>query len=167
MFQRVVIGIFSIMLNDSMEIFIDDFTPYGVNFEDALQNLEKILKRCVQAHLSFSTKKCHMMMNKGILLGHFISSQGIQVDPSKVRVVQALPIPRTQTDVIRFLGHAGYYRRFIKKFSKITSTLFVLLMKNVELKWIDLCQKSFDELKHQLFIAPILRGSNWELPSHI
>eukprot|EP00253_Pinus_taeda_P033640 PITA_33640 len=83
-FQRAVIGIFSDMLNDSMEIFMDDFTPYGVTFENALQNVEKVLKRCVQSHLSLRTKKCHMMMNEGIVLGNFISFQGIQVDPSKV-----------------------------------------------------------------------------------
>lgn len=107
-FQRAVIEIFSDMLNESMEIFMDDFTPYVVTFEDELQNLEKVLKRCVQAHLSLSTKKCHMMMNEGIVLGHFISFQGIQVDPSKVQVIQTLPIPRTQTDVRSFLGHARY-----------------------------------------------------------
>eukprot|EP00253_Pinus_taeda_P013909 PITA_13909 len=73
------------MLNDSMEIFMDDFTPYGVTFEDALQNLEKVLKHCVQAHISLSTEKCHMMTNEGIVLGHFISFQGIQVDPFKVQ----------------------------------------------------------------------------------
>jgi hypothetical protein len=65
------------MLNESMEIFMDDFTPYGVSFQEALQNLEKVLKRCIQAHLSLSIEKCHMMMSEGIVLGHFISSQGI------------------------------------------------------------------------------------------
>jgi hypothetical protein len=76
-FQRAVLGIFSDMLNDSMEIFMDDFTPYGVSFQEALENLEKVLKRCIQAQLSLSTEKCHMMMSEGVVLGHFISSQGI------------------------------------------------------------------------------------------
>eukprot|EP00253_Pinus_taeda_P006346 PITA_06346 len=155
------------MLNDSLEIFMDDFTPYGVTFEDALQNLEKVLKRCIEAHLSLSTEKCHMMMNQGIVLGHFISFLGIQVDPAKVQVIQTLPIPKTQTDVRSFLGHAGYYRRFIKNFSKIASLLFVLFMKNVEFKWTDGCQKAFNELKHQLSTTPILRGPDWALPFHI
>jgi hypothetical protein len=65
-FQRAVIGIFSNMINDSMEIFMDDFTPYGVYFEEALQNLEKVLKRCIQTHLSLNTEKCHMMMSEGM-----------------------------------------------------------------------------------------------------
>jgi len=138
-----------------------------VSFKDALQNLEKVLKHCVQAHLSLSTEKCCMMMNEGIVLGNFISFQGIQVDPSKIQVIQNLPIPRTQTDVRSFLGHAGYYRRFINFFSKIASPLFVLLMKNVEFKWNDLYQKAFDELKNQLSTTPILRGPDWALPFHI
>jgi len=162
-----VIGIFSDMLNDSLEIFMDYFTPYGVTFEDALRNLEKLLKRCIEAHLALSTEKCHMMMNQGIVLGHFISFLGIQVDPAKVQVIQTLPIPKTQTNVRSFLGHARYYRRFIKNFSKIASPLFVLLMKNAEFKWTDDCQKAFNELKHQLSTAPILRGPDWALPFHI
>eukprot|EP00253_Pinus_taeda_P034203 PITA_34203 len=155
------------MLNDSLEIFMDDFTPYGVNFEDALQNLEKVLKRCIEAHLALSTEKCHMMMNQGIVLGHFISFLGIQVDPAKIQVIQNLPIPKTQTEVRSFLGHAGYYRRFIKDFSKITSPLFVLLMKNAEFKWTDDCETAFNKLKHQLSTTPILRGPDWTLPFHI
>ena len=72
-------------------------------------------------------------MNQRIVLGHFISFLGIQVDPAKVQVIQTLPIPKTQTNVRSFLGHAGYYRRFIKDFSKIASPLFVLLMKMLNL----------------------------------
>jgi hypothetical protein len=166
-FQRAVLGIFSDMLNDSMEIFMDDFTPYGVSFQEALENLEKVLKRCIQAQLSLSTEKCHMMMSEGIVLGHFISSQGIQVDPSKIEVIKNLPTPKTQTDVRSFLGHAGYYRRFIKSFSKIASPLFVLLMKNAEFKWSNQCEEEFKTLKPKVSTAPILRGPDWKLPFHI
>ena len=109
-------------------------------------------------------KKCHMMMSEGVVLGHFISSQGIQVDPSKIQVIKDLPTPKNQTQVRSFLGHAGYYRRFIKNFSKIDSPLFVLLMKNVEFKWTNSCQEAFNTLKHQLSTAPILRGPDWTLP---
>jgi hypothetical protein len=108
-----------------------------------------------------------MMMSEGIVLGHFISSQGIQVDPSKIQVIKDLPTPKNPTKVRIFLGHAGYYRRFIKNFSKIASPLFVLLMKNAKFKWINSCQEAFNTLKHQLYTAPILRGPDWTLPFHI
>ena len=87
-----MIGIFSEMVNDCMEIFMDDFTPYGGSFDEALENLEKVLKRCEQTHLSLSTEKCHMMMNEGISFGHSISIAGIQVDPSKIKVILNIPI---------------------------------------------------------------------------
>ena len=104
------------MVNDSMEIFKDDFTPYGSEFEEALKNLERVLTKCEKTHLSLSTEKCHMMMTEGVILGHFISADGIQVDPSKIRVIENIPTPRTQKEVRSFLGHDGYYRRFIEFF---------------------------------------------------
>ena len=76
-FQRVVIIIFSEMVNNCMEIFMDNFTLYGSSFDEALRNLEKNLEHCEQTHLSMSTEKCHMMMSEGIVLGHFISTTGI------------------------------------------------------------------------------------------
>ena len=78
-----------------MEIFMDDFTPYGKDFEEALKNLEKVLTRCEQTQLSLSTKKCHMMMSEGVVLGHFISTDGTQVDPSKISVLKNIPTPGT------------------------------------------------------------------------
>ena len=94
---------------------MDDFTPYGRDFDEALENLKKVLIRCEQNQLSLSTEKCHMMMSEGVVLGHFIFANGIQVDPSKIKVIKNIPTPSTQKEVRSFLGHAGYYRRFIKK----------------------------------------------------
>ena len=111
---------------------MDDFTPYGDNFEEALTNLENVLKRCKETQLSLSTEKCHMMMMEGVVLGHYISSTGIQVDLAKIEVILQIPVPKTQKEVRSFLGHAGYYRRFIENFSKIASPLFNLLSKEIE-----------------------------------
>jgi hypothetical protein len=63
---------------------MDNFTPYGIDFDQSLTNLEKVLKICIHSHLSLSIEKCHMMMNEGVVLGHFISYAGIQVDPAKI-----------------------------------------------------------------------------------
>ena len=62
------------MVNDRMEVFMDDFTLYGNNFDEALRNLENVLERCEHTHLYLSTEKCHIMMSEGIVLGHFIST---------------------------------------------------------------------------------------------
>ena len=83
------------MVNDCMEVFMDDFTPYGNNFDEALKNLEKFIEQCEQTHLSLSTKKCHIMMSEGIVPGNFISPAGIQVDPAKIKVIANIPTPRS------------------------------------------------------------------------
>jgi hypothetical protein len=166
-FQRAIIGIFSDMVNECMEIFMDEFTPYGIDFNEALTNLEKFLKTCIQSHLSLSTEKCHMMMSEGVVLGNFISYAGIQVGLAKIQLILDIPTPSTQKEVRSFLGHAGYYRRFIKNFSKLTSPLFFLLTKDVDFRWTDNYELSFTDLKQKLSTAPILRGPNWALPFHI
>ena len=110
---------------------MDDFIIHGNTFEVARDNLEKVLKRCIDTNLSLSHEKCHMLMIEGIVLGHLISSKGIQVDPKKIQTIQDLPTLVTQKDVRSFLGHARYYRRFIRNFNKIASPLFALLGKDV------------------------------------
>ena len=92
-FQRAVIEILSEMVNDCMEVFMDDFTPYGNNFDESLSDLEIIQECCEQTHLSLSTEKCHMMMSKGIVLRNFISVAGIQVDLAKIKVIVNIPTP--------------------------------------------------------------------------
>ena len=71
---------------------MDDFTLYGNSFDEALENLEKVLKHCEWTHLSLSTKKCDMMMSEGVVLGHFISAIGIQVDLAKIKVISNIDI---------------------------------------------------------------------------
>ena len=78
---------------------MDDFTPYGKYFEEALKNLEKVLTHCEQIQLSLSNKKFHMMMSEGVVLGHFISADGIQIDPSKIKVTKNIPTLVTQKEV--------------------------------------------------------------------
>ena len=97
---------------------MDDFTPYGDAFETTLANLEKVLECCIQINVALSTKKCQMMMTGGILLGHYIFANKIKVDPTKIEVILKIPTPKTQKEVCSFLGHVGYYRRFIENFSK-------------------------------------------------
>lgn len=73
-FQRAILGNFSNLVNDSVEIYMDEFTPYGNSFTESLKNLQKVLERCKKMHFSLSTIKCHMMMKEGIVLGHLPSA---------------------------------------------------------------------------------------------
>ena len=96
-------------------------------------NLKKILKRCIEKKLVLNFEKCHFMVNQGIILGHIVSKKGIEVDKAKIDVIQTLPYPTCVREVRSFLGHAGFYRRFIKDFSKITRPMCLLLQKDVDM----------------------------------
>lgn len=142
---------------------MDDFTPYGDDFEPSLQTVEKVLEICIATRLCLSHEKCHMMMTEGLILGHYISTAGIQVDPSKIQVILLLPTPCTQTEVCSFLGFSGYYQRFIKNFSHFAAPLYALT-GNIDFIRTNKCDISFEELKWLVSIAPVLRGPNWDLP---
>lgn len=135
---------------------MDDFTPYGNSFEEGLEIFEKVLKICKQTHVSLSTVKCHMMREEGVVLGHFLSAVGIQVDPNKVEVILHFQVPKTPTQVHSFIGCASYYRRFIQNFAKITHPLFKLLTKDEDFLWTKYCEIAFTKIKGLVCTAPIL-----------
>ena len=156
----MVLSISSELVHDAVEIYMDDFTPYGSDFQEALSNLGKVLDKCIEMNLSLSLEKCEFFMTEGIVLGHAISQQGLQVDPNKIFIIQRVTPPQKVRDVIIFLGLARYYQRFIKDFSKLASPLFGLLGKDVKFVWSENCQEALDTLKSKLVTAPISRGPN-------
>jgi hypothetical protein len=89
------LGIFSYLIHDCVEIYIDDFISYGQTFEEALDYLEKVPKRCKTNNLSLSDEKCHMFLSEGIILGHHISLACIRVDPTKKEVTKNIPSPKS------------------------------------------------------------------------
>ena len=107
------------------------------------------------------------MVNQGIVLGHVISRRGIEVDKAKIELISKWPSPTNVKTVRRFLGHAGFYRRFIKDFSKIAKPLYKLLEKDAKFVWEKECHESFEELKSHLTTAPIVRAPNWQLPFEV
>ncbi|XP_019158165.1 PREDICTED: uncharacterized protein LOC109154882 [Ipomoea nil] len=166
-FQRCMVSIFSDYVGHMIEVFMDDFTVYGDSFDSCLHNLSLILKRCIESNLVLNSEKCHFMVNQGNVLGHVISSSGIEVDKAKVDIIESLPYPTTVREVRSFLGHAGFYRRFIKDFSKIALPLCKLLQKETSFEFDKKCKGAFDELKELLTSAPIIQPPNWNYPFEI
>ena len=107
------------------------------------------------------------MVNQGIILGHIISSRGIEVHKAKIELISKLPSPTNVKIVRQFLGHAGFYRRFIKDLSKIAKPLYKLLEKDAKFVREKECQESFEERKSHLTTAPIVRAPNWQLPFEV
>ncbi|KAK4407771.1 Retrovirus-related Pol polyprotein from transposon opus [Sesamum angolense] len=105
--------------------------------------------------------------DQGIVLGHVISSRGIEVDKAKVDLIVNLPYPTSVREIRSFLGHAGFYRRFIKDFAKIAQPLSQLLQKDANFVFGGDCQEAFDELKRALTSAPIIQPPDWSTPFEI
>ncbi|GJU67958.1 reverse transcriptase domain-containing protein [Tanacetum coccineum] len=139
-FQRCMVAIFHDMIEKTMEVFMDDFSVFG---------------------------KCHFMVKKGIVLGHKIFKFGIEVDKSKLDVIARLPHPTTVKGIRSFLGHAGFYRRFIQDFSKIARPMTHLLEKETPFIFSMECIEAFETLKMKLTQDPILVAPDWDLPFEI
>ncbi|GJT70923.1 reverse transcriptase domain-containing protein [Tanacetum coccineum] len=161
-FQRCMMAIFHDMIEKTMEVFMDDFSVFGDSFSSCLANLDRMLKRCEDTKLALNWEKSHFMVKEGIVLGHKISRKGIEVDKAKVDVISKLPHPTTVKGIRSFLGHAGFYRRFIKDFSKISRPMTHLLEKNTPFIFLENCILAFQTLKKKLTEAPILIAPNWD-----
>ncbi|GJT43470.1 hypothetical protein Tco_0952185 [Tanacetum coccineum] len=123
-------------------------------------NLDRMLARCKETNLVLNWEKCHFMVKEGIVLGHKISGAGIEVDRAKIDVIAKLPYPTNVKGVRSFLGHAGFYQRFIKYFSMISKLMNQLLMKDVKFDFSDDFKKVFNILKEKLTTAPIIISPN-------
>ncbi|GJR89511.1 reverse transcriptase domain-containing protein [Tanacetum coccineum] len=159
-----MMAIFHDMIEKTMEVFTDDFSIFGDSFDLCLSNLEKMLKRREDTNLFLNWEKCHFMCKEGIVLGHKISKSRIEVDRAKVDVIAKLPHPTTVKGVRSFLGHAGFYRRFIQDFSKIARPMTHLLEKETTFEFSKDCIDAFETLKKKLTEAPILVVPDWNLP---
>ncbi|KAL4313088.1 hypothetical protein GQ457_01G000070 [Hibiscus cannabinus] len=133
-FQRCMTAIFFDLNEDCLEIFMDDFSTFGDNFDNCLSNLEKVLKRCKETNLVLNWEKCHFMVDEGIVLGHKISSKGMEVDKAKIEVISKLPPPTTVKEQGR------------------------------QFEFNEDCTKAFNLLKQKLVTAPIVEPPDWKLP---
>ena len=129
-FERCMTAVLFDFLGNSFEVFMDDFSVFGNDFESCLTHLTKILEVCVKKRLVLSWEKSHFMLQERVVLGHIVSSKGLEVDKAKIEVIQNLPLPGTVRDLRSFLRHVGFYQRFIQDFAKVSMPLTTLLCKD-------------------------------------
>ncbi|RDX76661.1 Retrovirus-related Pol polyprotein, partial [Mucuna pruriens] len=143
---------------------MDDFMVYANTFDICLENLSRVLKRCIDTNIVLNFEKCHFMVTKGIVLGHLVSNKEIKVEKAKIDVITSLSNPTLVQDVRSFLGHVGFYRQIIRNFSKIAFPLSKLLQKDVDFVFNEASVEAFEELKTRLTSTPTLQAANWEPP---
>ncbi|GJT70262.1 reverse transcriptase domain-containing protein [Tanacetum coccineum] len=154
-------------IDEPPEVELKDLPPYlEYAFLEGYNKLPVIIAKdlSVKEKSALIKEKSHFMVKEGIVLGHKISKKGIEVDKAKIDVIAKLPHPTTVKGVRSFLGHAGFYRRFIKDFSKISRPMTHLLEKNTPFIFSDDCIQAFQTLKKKLTEAPILIAPDWDLP---
>ncbi|WVZ59366.1 hypothetical protein U9M48_009517 [Paspalum notatum var. saurae] len=149
-------SVFMNELDKFVVVFIDDILIYSKNEKEHEEHLRIVLARLREHKLYAKFSKCAFWLKEVGFLGHVLSEKGVAVDPSKVEAVLNWKQPESVTRIRSFLGLAGYYRRFIKDFSKIAKPMTSLTKKNVKFIWSPKCEEGFQELKKLLTTAPVL-----------
>ncbi|XP_022891970.1 uncharacterized protein LOC111406834 [Olea europaea var. sylvestris] len=156
--------IFSNMVGNIIEVFIDDFLVFGRSFKECLKHLGKLLQRREDINLISNWEKCHFIVQEEIVLRHLISVRGIEVNKAKIQVIEKLPPSTIMKGVGSFLGHTGFHRRFIKDYSKLSKPLCNLLEKSALFHFVEECLTAFNTLKEKLVSVPVLASPNWDYP---
>ena len=169
-FQRTMQQLFQeLILQKKVQVFIDDITITGDDFNSHLNNLHEVLSRLREANFTINGKKCKFAMPSCKVLGFIISQDGITQDPAKTLAIDQFPRPQNYKELARFIGLASFYRCFIKDFAKICAPLNILgaasaKNKTALLRWDSIHQKAFDELKKLMTTSPLLAYFDQSLP---
>ncbi|CAO1940470.1 unnamed protein product [Urochloa humidicola] len=155
-FMYLMNSIFFEELDVFVIIFIDDILIFSKTEEEHAKHIRIVLQKLRDHRLYAKLSKCEFWLKRVPFLGHILSKNGVEVDPSKVNDVLNWKQPKNVKEVRGFLGLAGYYRRFIENFSKIAKPMTELLKKEVPFKWSDACEEAFQILKTKLTTAPVL-----------
>ncbi len=116
-------------------VYLDNIIVFGSKLAEHNKRLDEVLARLEQTGLKLNAKKCHLVQEKCVILGHLVSKEGISTDPEKTKVIRDWPIPNNISDLRSFLGCIGYYRQFIRGFAKIAEPLYKLEREGTVFNW--------------------------------
>ena len=163
-FQRLTSHAFKEYLRLFLEIFMDDLCVHSVDREEHIRHLELLFQKCRVYRICLNSDKCKFMVRQGKILGHIVSRNGISTDAEKIAAIVKLPRPHNAKGVQVFMGHCGYYRRFIYLYAEIARPMYALL---VVFEWTEDCENAYEKLKLALVSAPILRAPDWNTIFHV
>jgi hypothetical protein len=163
-FTRTMTEVFKDVGDSFLKVFVDDLNVHSEEWQVHLQHLGAVLSRLREVNLKLNPSKCCFVAASVVFLGHVVNKEGTRPDPSKIDAMRGFPTPTIVTTVRSFLGLTGYYRNYIKGYSKLAGPLFKLTKKDVAFVWTQDCQRAFDALKKALMGAPILVRPNFKEP---
>src|SRR3990170_1079624 len=164
-FQRLMNWVLREFLGQFVAVYLDDVIIHTEGpLEQHLDHIKQVLQKLREAQLKIKLKKCYFCFPSLTFLGHIVGRGGIQTDPEKIIKIKNFPIPQNISQLRAALGLFGYYRKFIKDFSRHAKLLNLLLKKGQAYQWTDKQQNAFERLKEMLLKAPILRYPDWEKP---
>ena len=159
-FQRLVNNVICGL--DGCDAYIDDVIIYSDSWSDHLQRIRKFFERLGKAKLTVNLAKTEFCHATVTFLGHLVGQGQVKPLEAKVNAISEFPVPKCKRQLMRFLGMAGYYRKFCKNFSGIVEPLTNLLKKSTKFKWNDKCQDAFDRLKAILKSTPVLLAPDFD-----
>jgi hypothetical protein len=166
-FMYLMNKVFMEYLDKFVVVFINDILKFSKNEEEHDKHLHIVLQKLRENQVYAKLNKCEFWLTEVSFLGHIISAGGISVDPSKVKNVLSWNTPQNVSEVRSFLGLAGYYKRFIEGFSKISNPMTELLVKDKTFEWTPRREASFQELKKRLTTTLVLTMPDMEKPFSI
>ncbi|XP_076660824.1 uncharacterized protein LOC143364275 [Halictus rubicundus] len=155
-FQRMMDTALRGLVNKHCFVYLDDIIIFGDTIGKHNENLAMVLQRLRELGLKIQPDKCEFLKPELEYLGHLVTAEGVKPNPKKILAVERFKVPTTPTEIKSFLGLSGYYRKFIRNFSKIAKPLTDLTQKDVPFHWTDKQQNSFETLKQKLCEAPVL-----------
>ena len=155
-FMDLMHRVFQPYLDQFVIVFVNDILIYSQSEREHEDHLRIILQLLRDHQLYAKFSKCELWLTEVRFLGHVVSASSVSMNPEKVEVVMSWERPKSVIEIRSFLGLAGYYRRFIKDFSRLAAPMTRLTRKEVKFDWNDRCEEAFQELKRRLTTTPIL-----------
>ena len=166
-FQKLMYKVLGTLLWKVSMAYLDDIIIFSKSVDDHATHLDAVLSKLKQAGLKIKLPKCEFGKERLQYLGHVVDGRGVSPDPENLKAVYEFPVPKTPKEVMRFLGLAGYYRRFIESFSTISKPLSSLTPSGVPFQWTEECENAFQTLRARLCQAPILKHPEFNKPFYL
>lgn len=163
-FQRVMNNILRGLQNEICAVYLDDIIIFSTSLQEHIQRLRSVFQRIRESNFKIQLDKSEFLKREVAYLGHLITAEGVKPNPDKISAIKNYPIPKTPKEIKSFLGLAGYYRKFIRDFAKISKPMTSCLKKDAKVTHSPEFVNSFNHLKNLLINSPILQYPDFSKP---